>query len=105
MVSATTPSGMHIIAAEAPEPTAEKYPQAFEIDLLRCIACGLSVEACPEDAIRTDTGLHTPPFRARDDAVVGRLDLLSLLCQDGAAPAFGAQDTRLGRARSGERAG
>ena len=29
---------------------------AFEIDLLRCCFCGLCVEACPEDAIRMDTG-------------------------------------------------
>ena len=88
---------MHIIAAESPNPVIEKFPAAFEIDMLRCIYCGLCVEACPEDAIRMDTGIHTPSFYARDDAVMGRLDLLSLLGQPGAPPAFGAQDTREGR--------
>jgi NADH-quinone oxidoreductase subunit I len=29
----------------------EKYPEAFEIDMLRCIYCGLCEEVCPEQAI------------------------------------------------------
>ena len=29
----------------------EKYPQRFEINMLRCIYCGLCEEACPEEAI------------------------------------------------------
>jgi len=88
---------IHIIAAESPDPQIEKYPAAFEIDMLRCILCGLCVEACPEDAIRMDSGIHTPPFEARDDAVVGRMDLLALLGRNGTPAAFGAQDTREGR--------
>lgn len=90
---------IHIIAAESPDPQIEKYPAAFEIDLLRCIYCGLCVEACPEDAIRMDTGIHTPPFLSRDDAVVGRVDLLALLGQEGTAPAYGAQNYREGKPR------
>jgi NADH-quinone oxidoreductase subunit I len=30
----------------------EKYPKKFDIDLLRCIFCGMCEEACPEDAIK-----------------------------------------------------
>jgi NADH-quinone oxidoreductase subunit I len=29
----------------------EKYPKVFEINMLRCIYCGLCEEACPEEAI------------------------------------------------------
>ena len=90
---------IHIVAAESPDNRIEKYPAAFEIDMLRCINCGLCVEACPEDAIRMDTGVHTPPFYTRDDAVVGRIDLLSLMGRAGTAPAYGAQNYREGKPR------
>ena len=29
----------------------EKYPQEFDIDMIRCIYCGLCEEVCPEQAI------------------------------------------------------
>lgn len=48
---------IYITAGESPDGRVEKYPVAFEIDLLRCCFCGLCVEACPEDAIRMDTGM------------------------------------------------
>jgi NADH-quinone oxidoreductase subunit I len=91
---------IHIVAAESNDPNVEKYPAAFEIDMLRCVFCGLCVEACPEDAIRMDSGIHTPPFLNRDDAVVGRVDLLGLMGRQGAAEAFGAQDTRIAKAKA-----
>ncbi|NUO18798.1 NADH-quinone oxidoreductase subunit I [bacterium] len=47
---------IYITAGEALDGRIEKYPVAFEIDLLRCCFCGLCVEACPEDAIRMDSG-------------------------------------------------
>ncbi len=46
---------IYITAGESTDGRIEKYPVAFEIDLLRCCFCGLCVEACPEDAIRMDT--------------------------------------------------
>ena len=36
----------------------EKFPLRYEIDTLRCIYCGMCVEACPCDAIRMDTYVH-----------------------------------------------
>jgi len=35
----------------ASENKIEKYPERFEIDMLRCIYCGFCEEACPEEAI------------------------------------------------------
>ena len=39
------------IPADAPTAHVEKAPKAFEIDMLRCIYCGLCQEVCPEEAI------------------------------------------------------
>lgn len=43
---------IHIVAAESPKPTVEKYPAVYEIDLMRCVFCGFCEEACPVDAVR-----------------------------------------------------
>ncbi len=85
---------IHIVAEESPDASIEKRPKAFEIDQLRCIYCGFCVEACPEDAIRMDTGIHTPPTYSRDAAVMGRMDLLGLVGRPGAEPTYGAQNYR-----------
>ncbi|MGH7443105.1 MAG: NuoI/complex I 23 kDa subunit family protein [bacterium] len=45
-----------IEAEEHPDPSIEKRPRHFDIDMSKCVYCGFCVEACPEDAIRMDTG-------------------------------------------------
>ncbi len=44
-----------IVASDSGDDEVEKYPVAFDIDILQCVFCGLCVEACPCDAIRMDT--------------------------------------------------
>lgn len=69
---------IHIEAAESDDPAIEKYPAVFRIDELKCVVCGLCVDACPCDAIRMDTGIHMPPVLSREDALLGKMDLLQL---------------------------
>jgi len=47
---------IHITGADRGDDSVEKYPIAFDIDILQCVYCGFCVEACPCDAIRMDTG-------------------------------------------------
>ena len=56
--STSRPEKIPIEAGEDPHDPVEKYAVRYEIDTLRCIYCGMCVEACPCDAIRMDTGTH-----------------------------------------------
>jgi len=49
--TACPPQCIDIEAEESPDPAIEKRPAAFRINMLRCIYCGMCVEACPKDAI------------------------------------------------------
>jgi NADH-quinone oxidoreductase subunit I len=40
-----------ITAEESSDPSIEKRPARFDIDMLRCIYCGYCVDACPVEAI------------------------------------------------------
>ncbi|HAG91302.1 MAG TPA: NADH-quinone oxidoreductase subunit I [Bdellovibrionales bacterium] len=43
---------IRITASEHEDPSVEKFPISYEIDILRCVFCGFCEEACPVDAIR-----------------------------------------------------
>ncbi|MGE3759794.1 MAG: 4Fe-4S dicluster domain-containing protein [Pseudobdellovibrionaceae bacterium] len=49
-----------IKASEHDDPTVEKFPISYEIDILRCVFCGFCEEACPVDAIRMGPEWQTP---------------------------------------------
>jgi NADH-quinone oxidoreductase subunit I len=58
-----------IVGAEHPDPAVEKVPAVFNIDMLRCCFCGMCVEACPEDAIRMDTGMAELSAYTREETI------------------------------------
>jgi len=66
-----------IEAEEHPDPSIEKRPKHFDIDMSKCVYCGFCVEACPEDAIRMDTGEFNLAFFDRKALIYDKEFLLN----------------------------
>ncbi len=64
------------IQAAETEREKERYPERFEINMLRCIFCGLCEEVCPEEAIVMSKEYEIA-FTKREDAIYGKDKLLT----------------------------
>ncbi len=53
----------------------ERYPEKFEIDMLRCIFCGFCEEVCPEEAIVMSKDYELA-FSSREEGIYGKDKLL-----------------------------
>ena len=54
----------------------ERYPELFEINMLRCIFCGFCEEVCPEEAIVLSKR-YEMVFLKYEDAIFGKDKLLT----------------------------
>ncbi|MBX2992927.1 MAG: NADH-quinone oxidoreductase subunit NuoI [Bacteroidetes bacterium] len=63
------------VQASETELEKERYPERFEINMLRCIFCGFCEEACPEEAI-VMSDEYELVFQHPEDAIYGKDKLL-----------------------------
>ena len=70
------PRAITIVAGEM-ENQIEKYPEEFEINMLRCIYCGLCEEVCPEEAIFLTKDYEVAGTK-RSDLIFDKEKLLSI---------------------------
>ena len=93
---------IHIEAGEHPDVNIEKYPIAYEIDMLRCVFCGYCVDACPEDAIIMSNNYDMAYF-SREQSHVGKNDLMRPFSFDeaqlGYRPQYPEEDAQRARKR------
>ena len=59
----------------------EKYAKVYEINMLRCIFCGLCEEACPKEAIFLRHDQMVPVFSSRDEVIYGKDKLVEQMDQ------------------------
>ncbi|MFQ5700251.1 MAG: NADH-quinone oxidoreductase subunit NuoI [Acidobacteriota bacterium] len=71
------PKAITIEAGELEGDKIEKYPEEFEINMLRCIYCGLCEEVCPEQAIFL-TGEYEVAGSTRSELIFNKDKLLSI---------------------------
>jgi len=71
------PKAITITAGEMPGNKIEKYPETFDINMLRCIYCGLCEEVCPEQAIFLSKDYEVAGSK-RTDLIFGKDKLLEI---------------------------
>jgi NADH-quinone oxidoreductase subunit I len=68
------PLAIEVQAGET-EREKERYPEKFEINMIRCIFCGFCEEVCPEEAIIMSKDYELS-FSNREEAIFGKDKLL-----------------------------
>jgi NADH-quinone oxidoreductase subunit I len=71
------PQAITIVAGELPGSNVEKYPVAFDIDMLRCIYCGFCEDVCPEEAIFLTKEFELAGY-SREEMIFNKEKLLAL---------------------------
>lgn len=68
------------VRAGETEQEKERYPEKFEINMLRCIYCGFCEEVCPEEAIVMSKDYELV-FSSQEEGILGKDKLLVPVAQ------------------------